>query len=64
MNNMITKHIEPSNDLFSHIIDEDITCPCDPYITDAPNGTRVVIHYAWDCREYLEKGQNILTVFL
>ena len=54
-------HVYPLDDLKEHCVDGDGVCDCNPRIIEQ-NGTTIVVHNAWDGREYFEENpsKNVL----
>jgi len=50
-------HVTPNADLKPHNIDSEF-CPCEPRIEVQPNGNKVVVHNAYDGREFFEQEQK------
>ncbi len=48
------QEIIPVNDIKEHekFLDGAIACPCNPVIEDLVNGGKMIIHNAFDAREY------------
>jgi len=51
-------HIIPVNDLKPHI--ESSTCECEPRI-EIVNGEMIIIHHAFDKREFIEMVNKVLS---
>jgi hypothetical protein len=48
-------HVTPNNDLKRHSMSENIPCACQPRTEQAPEGHRLIIHNAYDGREFYEE---------
>jgi hypothetical protein len=48
----------PNNDLKSHV-DTGEWCHCQPRIETAENGNKIVIHNAYDGREFYERTDDV-----
>jgi len=51
-------HVEPSNDLKEHVT-KGLNCHCKPAIDVQPNGSKLVIHNAYDGREFDELEKTV-----
>lgn len=49
---METWHVLPTDDSRRH--SQHLHCKCEPRVEVQPNGDKVVIHNAWDGREFFE----------
>ena len=56
-------HVYPLDDLKEHCCDGDGVCDCMPRY-EVVDGTTLVIHNAWDGREYLEENKSKNTLVL
>jgi len=54
-------HVEPLDDLYDHDTTNSFFCQCNPKILKEENGT-IVIHNAWDGREWIENLENTITL--
>ena len=52
-----TIHVYPLDDLREHDTESD-NCPCQPRIEYVGEGGKVVVHNAWDKREFLERWEE------
>lgn len=52
-----TIHIEPLRDLKPHIMSE--ACKCEPRVEVLENGNRLVVHNAYDGREFYENDEAL-----
>lgn len=58
MSNPDDYHVMPVGDLLEHT-NNDRHCDCDPRIDVQPGGAAVVVHNAWDNREFDEIANEI-----
>ena len=48
-------HVKPENDLKPHSLSAALPCECKPRNEKQPNGDTLIIHNAWDGREFYEQ---------
>jgi len=54
---MTDYHVLPTEDSKPHIENE--CCSCKPSVIIVPNGNRVIVHNAFDCRELFTFNMNL-----
>lgn len=56
----MTLHVVPKDDTGEHVLKS--TCSCDPTAEVIENGHMLIVHNAFDCREAVERANEILGI--